>query len=83
MYITTIILTKYCKNVLRNAQNKQEIRENMKNTIESILESHKWWDQVIEITAYDEQTKTEHSFFIIKIEDANNLTILEKMKKSN
>ena len=32
MYITTIILTKYCKNVLRNAQNKQEIIENMKNT---------------------------------------------------
>lgn len=67
MYTTTIIPTSYMKRVLREAENKSEIKAQIREITQETLEEHKWWNNTVQIRAQDDEYKTETLFFTIKI----------------
>lgn len=55
------------KKVLREAENKNEIKAQIREITQETLEEHKWWNNTVDIRAQDDEYKTETLFFTIKI----------------
>ena len=67
MYTTTITPTRYYNKVMREAKNKKEIKQQIREMIEEVMVDHKWWNNTIEIYSQNDDLQTETLFFTIKI----------------
>ncbi len=57
---------------MRNASNKEEINEQIRQTVQDTLQRHKWWDCVVPVFAeefIDENKRDEYRLFDIIIKE--------------
>lgn len=61
-----MIPTKYMGKILREAENKEEIKQQIRDTIDEVISNHTPCNNIVEIRAQDDNMKVENLFFTMK-----------------
>ena len=61
-----MIPTKYMSKVLRDAKNKEEIKQQIREIIDEVISNHTPDNNIVEIRAQDDNMKVENLFFTMK-----------------
>ncbi len=61
-----MIPTKYMSKILREAENKEEIKQQIRDTIDEVISNHTPGNNIVEIRAQDDNMKVENLFFTMK-----------------